>query len=77
MLMSLSCLGSGKRPRRFEKGTSQGSFHQTPKDYYRKYYFETIDVLVNCIQDRFDQLGYKVYVTLESIMQKNKTLKKK
>ena len=55
------------RPIRFEEGTSQGSFHQTPKDYYRQYYFEAIDVFVNCIQDRFDQPEYKVYVTLESL----------
>ena len=28
-----------KRPTRFEEGTSQERFHQTPKDYYRQYYF--------------------------------------
>ena len=38
-----------KRPRRFEEGTSQGSFHQTPKDYYRQYYFEaTVDAKITC-----------------------------
>ena len=57
-----------KRPRRFEEGTSQGFYHDTPKDYYRQYYFEAIDVLVNCIQERFDQPGYKVYVRLESLL---------
>ena len=57
-----------KRPRRFEEGTSQESFHQTPKYYYRQYYFEAINVLVNCIQDCFDLPGYKVYVRLGSLL---------
>ena len=29
-----------KRPRRYEEGSSAGSFHSTPKDYYRQHYFE-------------------------------------
>jgi len=57
-----------KRPRRYEEGTSSGDFHETPKDYYRQYYFEAIDLIVNCIQERFDQPGYKVYATLESVL---------
>jgi hypothetical protein len=57
-----------KRPRRYEGGTSTGEFHETPKQYYRQHYFEAIDLIVNCIQDRFDQPGYKVYSTLESLL---------
>lgn len=59
-----------KRPRRYEEGTSDGDFHETPKQYFRQHYFEAIDLIVNCIQDRFDQPGYKVYSTLESLLVK-------
>ena len=59
-----------KRPKRYEEGTSSGDFHETPKQYYQQYYFEAIDLIVNCIQDRFDQPGYKVYSTLESLLMK-------
>ena len=59
-----------KRPRRYEEGSSSGDFHETPKNYYKQHYFEAIDLLINCIQERFNQPGYKVYSTLECLLMK-------
>ena len=59
-----------KRPRRYEEGTSSGNVHETPKQYYQQHYFEAIDLILNCIQDQFNQPGYKVYSTLESLLTK-------
>ena len=39
-----------------------------PKDHYRAVYFEAIDTVVGCIQDRFEQEGYRVYNKLENIL---------
>lgn len=50
-----------KLPRRYDDGLSTGDFHHTPKTYYKQYYFEAIDLIINCIRDRFDQPGYKIY----------------
>ena len=57
-----------KQPKRYDDGLSAGDFHQNPKDYYRQYYFEAIDLIINCIQDRFDQPGYKIYSSLVSLL---------
>ena len=40
------------------------------KDYYRQHYFEAIDLVVNCIKDRFQQPGYEVYRNLEQLLLK-------
>ena len=45
--------------RMYDDGLSTGDFHHTPKAYYKQFYFEAIDLIINCIQDRFDQPGYK------------------
>ena len=57
-----------KQPRRYDDGLSTGDFHQTPKAHYRQYYFEAIDLIVNCIQDQFDQPGYRIYNSLETLL---------
>ena len=54
-----------RQPRRYDDGLSSGDFNETPKTYYRQYYFETIDLIINWIQDRFDQPRYRVYQSLE------------
>ena len=59
-----------KRPRRYEEGHSSGNVHETPKQYCQQQYFEAIDLILNCIQDQFNQPGYKVYSTLESLLMK-------
>ena len=59
-----------KRPRRFDDGSSEGDHHDNPKSLYRQYYYEAIDLIISCIEDRFNQPGYKVYQTLENLLLK-------
>ena len=48
-----------KAPKRYETG-SEGFFHETPKELYRKEYFSVLDLVINYIKDRFQQPGYGV-----------------
>ena len=57
-----------KRPKRYEVGSSEGSFHSTPKDYYRQHYFEAIDLIITCINSRFNQKSYEIYHQLEELL---------
>ena len=59
-----------KRPARYEDGNAAAEFHLTPKDYYRQIYYESLDLIVQSIKDRFDQPGYKVYRSLEDLVLK-------
>jgi len=59
-----------KTPRRFEVGEGDSSHSSTVEDHYRKLYFEALDLAINCIQDRFNQPGYKLYQTLEELLVK-------
>ena len=59
-----------KRPRRYEDGLADGEFHGDVKVYFRQHYFEAIDLIVNCIKDRFQQPGYTVYSHLEQLLLK-------
>jgi hypothetical protein len=59
-----------KRPSRYERGEADSEFHDNPKAYFRQHYYEAIDLIVNCIQDRFHQPGYKVYSNLEQLLLK-------
>ncbi len=44
-------------PWRYDEGTSEGDYHSDPKAHYRQIYYEAIDLIVNCIENRFDQPG--------------------
>ena len=57
-----------KRPRRYEDGSAEGAFPDKVEDLYRVVYFEAIDLIVNCIKDRFDQPGYQQYRKLEELL---------
>ena len=59
-----------KAPKRYEIGSSAGDFHENPKDYYGQVYYQALDLIVNCIEDRFDQPGYRIYKTLELLLVK-------
>lgn len=59
-----------KQPRRFDEGLTSGEAHKTPKAHFRPLYYEAIDRIVNCIQDRFDQPGYRIYQSLEALLTK-------
>ena len=57
-----------KQPRKYDDGLSTGDFHQTPKAHYRQCYFKAIDLIINSIQDRFNQPGYRMYNSLEILL---------
>ena len=57
-------------PRRFDDGLSAGEFHDNPKAFYKQSYYEALDLIVSCIEDRFKQPGYRIYSSLESLLSK-------
>ena len=57
-----------KRPRRYESGTSEGSFPQTIQDLHRITYYEALDLIISSIKSHFDQPGYKTYSKLEDLL---------
>ena len=60
----------GKLSHGFDNGLSGGHFMATPKTHFKWCYFEAIDLIVNCIQDHFDQPGYRLYHLLETLLPK-------
>ena len=59
-----------KALRRTEIGEGTGDFHTTVVDHYRVIYFEAMDLIIQCIDDRSDQPGYKMYSGLETLLLK-------
>ena len=55
-------------PPSVEVGISAGENPSTPKDYYRRIYFEALDVIMETITERFDQPGYLVYKDLQTLL---------
>ena len=43
-------------------------FHGDVKSYYLQIYNEAVDVIINCIETRFDQRDYARYSSLESLL---------
>jgi len=48
-----------KQPRRYDHGSSVGDFPSSVDDYYKRIYFEALNVIINGIKNRFNQPGYK------------------
>ena len=59
-----------KTSSRFETGNAPPEFPSTAEDHYRRIYFEVLDLVLQCIKDRFDQPGYQVYCKLECLLLK-------
>ena len=59
-------------PKRLEDfhgyGPAKPTTYETPKDIYRKHYFEALDHVLNCIKERFDQEDYQRYATLQELL---------
>ena len=64
------CQEKRKKPKKFETGRSEGEFHTVPKDLFEQAYFESFDLAINSITDRFDQPGYKIYGKIEQLFLK-------
>ena len=58
-----------KAPRWIDEGFSP-TFHETVEDHYRVIYFEALDLIISCIENRFDQPGYKTYGKVQMLLLK-------
>lgn len=59
-----------RAPSRYEIGSAESSHPSTPQDHFRRIYFESIDLLVTAIQERFNQPAFLIYQTLEDLLLK-------
>ncbi len=59
-----------KAPQRYEICHSEPFFSATPKEFYRRFYYEALDLVINSISRRFDQPGYKTYKNVEELLLK-------
>ena len=61
-------------PKRLEDFHGYGPAKPTqlgkPKDLYRKHYYESLDHVVNCIKERFNQEDYRKYAALQELIRK-------
>ena len=55
---------------RLEEGSALPEYPPSPKDMYRRVYFEALDLLMQTIKDRFDQPGYRIYSCIEMLLLK-------
>ena len=58
-------------PTRFEEGTDEGTFFDDCKSYFHSMYYEALDLIINCVKERFDQPGYGIYKNLQDIIIKS------
>ena len=59
-----------KAPFGSEVGRSEGYHPSSPKEYYRRQYFECFDFIVSSIRDRFNQPGYTSLLNTENLLLK-------
>ena len=57
-----------RSPRWFKIGLTDGNFHSPPEDNYRQIYYEAHDLVIESINSRFNQPGYKVYRNVEDLV---------
>ena len=57
-----------KRPRRYEDGASEGDVPESVENFYKRIYYEALDLIICGIKQRFDQPGYKLYSNLEALL---------
>lgn len=53
-----------RAPSRFEIGTGPPWYPTTPQEHYRRIYFEAIDLMVNAINNRFNQASFDEYAKM-------------
>ena len=59
-----------KQPLKHLDGGQNAYYPKTEQEYYRRVYFEALDLLLNGIKTRFDQPGYRIYTNLENLLLK-------
>ena len=57
-----------KVPQRFARGIAPAEFATSPKDEYRRVFFECFDLAVMSIRSRFDQKGFKTFSNVEQLL---------
>eukprot|EP00731_Ephydatia_muelleri_P007396 Em0003g1644a len=57
-----------KVSQRFETGIALAEFATSPKDEYRRVFFECFDLAVMSIRSRFDQNGFKTFSNVEQLL---------
>ena len=56
-------------PQRYEDGGLSSGYHSdTAEHHFKLIYFEVLELSVSCIEQRFDQPGYKIYKQLEKLL---------
>ncbi len=58
-----------KIPRRLDDG-SMPTLHETVEIHYRIIYFEALDLITSCIEDRYNQPGFKTYEKVQTLLLK-------
>ena len=59
-----------RAPARLEVGAGAPTYPQTAKDYFRRVYYEEIDLVVRAIDSRFNQESFNSYAKMESLLVK-------
>lgn len=59
-----------KVPARYEEGGASPEFPSTVEELYRPQYYEALDLIIQAIDDRFNQPGYKAYSSLQNVLLK-------
>ena len=62
-----------RAPARIEEclgGSAAPEFEDDVVSHYRKIYYESLDCIINAIEDRFDQEDFKTYIKLENLLLK-------
>lgn len=57
-----------KMPARYDEARDTYQYPDTKKEHYRCIYYESLDVLVNVIAERFDQPDYQIYLKMQELL---------
>ena len=60
-----------KVPTRYEDGEAPTEFVSTVEEHYRQFFYQTINMVANCVHDRFQQKDYiETFKTMENLLSK-------
>ena len=59
-----------KVPSRYSEGNAHPEHHSNIENFYRQVYFETVDTVASCIEERFNQKDYTMYANCEQVLVK-------
>ena len=65
------CLPRNKKaPKKIEVGSGSSWYPETPRVFYRRIYFEALDLIISAISHRFDQPSFQTCLNLENVILK-------